>query len=127
MASAGVSPDDLPKCWSRQDKASSIEVNSNGLRLLYKGLYSPIIGIFTGKGQGRTDQDAAAVRANRPIPPAVGVYYFETLIICRGRDGYDKYTQEYLVPQLYWHWCVHRWGFVTEITWYCRQLMYAQL
>lgn len=39
-------------------------------------------------GPGKTDADAAAVRANHPIPPQVGIYYFEMTVRDKGRDGY---------------------------------------
>ena len=41
-----------------------------------------------GVGAGKTDGDAAAVRANHPIPPQCGLYYFEVEIVSKGRDGY---------------------------------------
>lgn len=33
-------------------------------------------------------QDAASVRADQPIPPQAGVYYFEVTVISRGQKGY---------------------------------------
>jgi len=39
-------------------------------------------------GPGKTDADAAAIRANHPIPSACGIYYFEAEVISKGRDGY---------------------------------------
>lgn len=35
-----------------------------------------------------TSQDAAAVRADHPIPPQAGVYYFEVQVISNGQKGY---------------------------------------
>lgn len=34
------------------------------------------------------DKDAAAVRANRPIPPQAAVYYFEVTIMDKGKQGF---------------------------------------
>ena len=45
-----------------------------------------IISIFTGQScQG--DKDAAAVRANYPVPPACGIFYFEVTITNGGPKG----------------------------------------
>lgn len=33
-------------------------------------------------------QDAAAVRADYPIPPQAGIYYFEVEIVSKGQKGY---------------------------------------
>jgi len=35
-----------------------------------------------------TLQNAASVRADAPIPPQTGVYYYEVEIISRGQKGY---------------------------------------
>lgn len=35
-----------------------------------------------------SDQDAASVRANHPIPPSTGLFYFEATILSKGRDGF---------------------------------------
>ncbi|KAG9067250.1 hypothetical protein KI688_012032 [Linnemannia hyalina] len=39
-------------------------------------------------GPGKADSDASAIRANRPIPPQCGVYYYEILIKSNGQQGY---------------------------------------
>lgn len=39
-------------------------------------------------GGGKTDSDAAAIRANNPMPTQLGVYYYEVTIVSKGRDGY---------------------------------------
>eukprot|EP00004_Rigifila_ramosa_P008436 TRINITY_DN1967_c0_g1_i1.p1 TRINITY_DN1967_c0_g1~~TRINITY_DN1967_c0_g1_i1.p1 ORF type:complete len:374 (-),score=50.63 TRINITY_DN1967_c0_g1_i1:209-1330(-) len=61
--------------WSQKDRFPLIELSDNGLRAIYKGL-------------GKSDSDAAAIRANRPIPASCGIFYFEIKIISKGRDGY---------------------------------------
>ena len=38
-------------------------------------------------GSGKNQKDAAAVRANHPIPTGCGIYYYEVKIINKGRDG----------------------------------------
>lgn len=40
-------------------------------------------------GSGKNgDRDAAAVRANRPMPSSCGIYYFEIEIVSKGQSGY---------------------------------------
>ena len=39
-------------------------------------------------GPGTDDRDAAAVRANHPVPLDCPLFYFEVEVISRGRDGY---------------------------------------
>lgn len=34
------------------------------------------------------DKDAAAARANYPVPPACGIYYYEVEILQKGNKGY---------------------------------------
>lgn len=65
----------LPRSWSTKDKYQHVSLNNNALRVTYKG-------------PGKTQKDAASVRATFPIPPACGLYYFELKIVDRGRDGY---------------------------------------
>ncbi|CAG8486459.1 9800_t:CDS:2 [Cetraspora pellucida] len=38
-------------------------------------------------GPGRTSSDAAAIRADKPIPPEVGLYYFELTVLNSGESG----------------------------------------
>jgi len=39
------------------------------------------------KGTGKNDSDAAAVRANHPMPYQCGLFYFEVTIISKGQSG----------------------------------------
>ncbi|EFN58155.1 hypothetical protein CHLNCDRAFT_34313, partial [Chlorella variabilis] len=39
-------------------------------------------------GPGSDDRDAAAVRANHPVPPDCPLFYFEVEVTSRGRDGF---------------------------------------
>jgi len=40
------------------------------------------------KGPGSDDRDAAAIRANNPVPDCMPVYYYEVEIANKGRDGF---------------------------------------
>lgn len=33
------------------------------------------------------DNDAAAVRADQPMPPQCGLFYFEVTVVSKGKDG----------------------------------------
>eukprot|EP00123_Amoebidium_parasiticum_P004318 comp15596_c0_seq1/m.12712 comp15596_c0_seq1/g.12712 ORF comp15596_c0_seq1/g.12712 comp15596_c0_seq1/m.12712 type:complete len:495 (-) comp15596_c0_seq1:53-1537(-) len=70
-----VDPDRLPSSWSPKDFHQKLELSHGNLRAKYIG-------------PGKSDSDAAAVRANNPIPPSCGVYYYEVTITSKGRDGY---------------------------------------
>eukprot|EP01112_Ceratiomyxa_fruticulosa_P020316 TRINITY_DN6886_c0_g1_i1.p1 TRINITY_DN6886_c0_g1~~TRINITY_DN6886_c0_g1_i1.p1 ORF type:complete len:439 (+),score=68.43 TRINITY_DN6886_c0_g1_i1:184-1500(+) len=65
----------LPTCWSTKDRCPILELSNSCLRIAYKG-------------PGKTDTDAATVRANQYIPPSCGIFYYEISIINKGRDGY---------------------------------------
>ncbi|GAA5822889.1 hypothetical protein JCM3770_004567 [Rhodotorula araucariae] len=66
----------LPTCWDAQDRCALLELTSDGLGVSFAG--SAKYG----------DRDAAAVRANRPVPPQAGVYYFEVQVLDKGVSGY---------------------------------------
>jgi hypothetical protein len=40
------------------------------------------------QGPGKTDSDACSVRSNKEISPSCGIYYYETTIVSKGKDGY---------------------------------------
>ncbi|KAI9009622.1 concanavalin A-like lectin/glucanase domain-containing protein [Gaertneriomyces semiglobifer] len=65
----------LPSQWNAKDKSQSLELSGGCLRVTYTG-------------PGQTDAHAAAVRADQPIPPQCGLYYYEVTVISKGRDGY---------------------------------------
>ncbi|KAF9971414.1 hypothetical protein BGZ73_005647 [Actinomortierella ambigua] len=65
----------LPSRWSCTDKLDQMELAEDDLQVKYVGV-------------GAEDSDAAAIRANRPIPPQCGIYYFEVYIKNKGRHGY---------------------------------------
>ncbi|KAK9760457.1 hypothetical protein K7432_015485, partial [Basidiobolus ranarum] len=65
----------LPTSWNGKDKCALLELSTDGIKVNYIGT-------------GKSDNDAAAVRANHPMPPQCGLFYFEVDIISKGRDGY---------------------------------------
>ncbi|RKO86445.1 concanavalin A-like lectin/glucanase domain-containing protein, partial [Blyttiomyces helicus] len=65
----------LPTCWNPKDKAPTLDLSASSLRVVYSGT-------------GKDDKDAAAVRANHPIPPQCGLFYYEVTVVSKGRDGY---------------------------------------
>lgn len=66
----------LPTHWDEGDKCALLELGSDRL-----------VASFAGSAK-YGDRDAAAVRANRPVPSQTGVYYFEVEILNKGVSGY---------------------------------------
>jgi len=71
----GTMPIQLPTHWNPKDKCSLLELSKGNLRVSYQGT-------------GGNDTDAAAVRANHPMPYQCGLFYFEVTIISKGQKGY---------------------------------------
>ncbi|KAK9455338.1 concanavalin A-like lectin/glucanase domain-containing protein [Dipodascopsis uninucleata] len=67
----------LPSCWSPEDVSQYMELTGDMLEVR-----------FAGNNAKTADQEAAAVRANNPIPPQCGLFYFEIEILSRGKDGF---------------------------------------
>jgi hypothetical protein len=68
----------LPARWNNQDKYGGLEVMSDGQEVKFAGLKSP----------SDRDHEACAIRADHPMPPQCGIYYFEVTIISRKREEY---------------------------------------
>lgn len=66
----------LPTRWSEQDRHNSLTVSGDGRELTFYG--TSCVG----------DRDSAAARANHPIPPACGIYYYEVEILQKGSKGH---------------------------------------
>ncbi|KAG4100635.1 SPRY-domain-containing protein [Neocallimastix lanati (nom. inval.)] len=71
----GTMPIQLPTHWNPKDKCALLELSKGNLRVSYNGT-------------GKNDSDAAAVRANHPMPYQCGLFYFEVTIISKGQSGY---------------------------------------
>ncbi|KAE8387216.1 hypothetical protein BDV23DRAFT_174879 [Aspergillus alliaceus] len=65
----------LPSRWNDGDKYSGLELTNGGLEVRYTG---PV---------NKHDHEAAAVRADNPMPPQCGIYYFEITILSKPKEG----------------------------------------
>ncbi|KAJ5929753.1 SPla/RYanodine receptor SPRY [Penicillium verhagenii] len=68
-----ISP--LPTQWSSSDKYNGLELSSDGYDVRYTG---PV---------HKHDHEAAALRADNPMPPQCGIYYFEIKIESKPKEG----------------------------------------
>lgn len=68
----------LPTKWNSQDKYGGLEVLSDGHEVKFTG----------PKSDRERDLEACAIRADHPMPPQCGIYYFEVTIISRKREEY---------------------------------------
>ncbi|KAJ5175552.1 Ran-binding protein [Penicillium canariense] len=65
----------LPTQWSSSDKYAGLELSNDGLDVRYTG---PV---------HKHDHEAAALRADNPMPPQCGIYYFEIKIESKPKEG----------------------------------------
>lgn len=69
----GIPP--LPSKWGETDKFGSLEIAADGLDVKYVG------------SSKLHEHEAVAARADHPISPQCGIYYFEVTIISKGKEG----------------------------------------
>ncbi|OJT07939.1 Ran-binding protein 10 [Trametes pubescens] len=67
----------LPTRWSEQDRTPSLSVSLDGRELTFTG--PSCMG----------DRESSAARANQPIPPACGIYYYEVEIVHKCPKGFS--------------------------------------
>lgn len=65
----------LPSKWGETDRHGVLEVAADGLDIRYAGVLKA------------HDHEAAAARANHAMPPPCGLYYYEVIIINKGKEG----------------------------------------
>ncbi|KAI9810242.1 MAG: hypothetical protein M1827_006376 [Pycnora praestabilis] len=66
----------LPSQWNEDDKFQGLDIQGDGLEVR-----------FTGPGKPH-EHEAAAVRADHPMSPQCGIYYYEVTVISKGKEGY---------------------------------------
>lgn len=66
----------LPSRWNESDKYVGLDLLNDGLEVRYMG------------PPNKHDHEAAAVRADHPMPPQCGIYYFEVTILSKSKEGY---------------------------------------
>ncbi|CAI7655083.1 unnamed protein product [Penicillium pancosmium] len=69
-------PMPLPTQWGVDDRHDILEISSDGLEVRY-----------TGPQHKTNDHEAAALRADNPMPPQCGIYYFEIKIESKPKEG----------------------------------------
>lgn len=65
----------LPSRWADADRSGGLEIAADGLDIRYQGPVKV------------HDHEAAAARADHPMPPQCGLYYYEVTIIANGKEG----------------------------------------
>ena len=72
----GLTP--LPSKWAEADRYGGLEILGDGLEVRYIG-------------PGKThEHEAAATRADHPMPPQCGIYYYEVTMVSKGKEGYVR-------------------------------------
>lgn len=66
----------LPSRWNEMDRYGGIEIAADGLEVK-----------FVGPGKSHEHIEAAAVRADHPMSPQCGLYYYEVTIVSKGKEG----------------------------------------
>jgi Ran-binding protein 9/10 len=71
-------PAPLPSRWNEMDKVGGIEIQGDGSEVRFVGPTKSV------------ENEAAAVRADHPMPPQCGIFYFEVTVISRGvaKEGF---------------------------------------
>lgn len=67
-------PAPWPTKWNEADKFAQLDIEENGRQAKFSG-------------SQKTHDEAAAVRADFPMPRQCGIYYYETTVVSKGRDG----------------------------------------
>uniref|UniRef100_A0A914HEC0 Ran-binding protein 9 n=1 Tax=Globodera rostochiensis TaxID=31243 RepID=A0A914HEC0_GLORO len=80
----------LPRHWNKNDRwmPTTQQGNGNASQTTVLELSSDFLRVTKPKGGTQNSKDAAAVRANRPIPRSCIVFYFEITVVNKGTGGY---------------------------------------
>lgn len=65
----------LPSKWAETDRHGGLEIGADGLDVKFVGIAK------------LPDLEAASARADHPMPPQCGIYYFEVTIVSKGKEG----------------------------------------
>lgn len=63
-----------PTRWNEADKFAQLDIEEDGRQAKFSG-------------SQKTHDEAAAVRADFPMPRQCGIYYYEAMVVSKGRDG----------------------------------------
>jgi hypothetical protein len=74
----GLNP--LPAKWNEADKFTGLEIQADGLELRYMAQIN------------KHEHEAGAARADHPIPPQCGIYYYEVTILNKSKEGCVLYN-----------------------------------
>ncbi|KAI9805794.1 MAG: hypothetical protein M1825_000408 [Sarcosagium campestre] len=66
----------LPSKWNESDKFGGIDIQQGGLNVR-----------FVGPEKSHEHIEAATVRADNPMPPQCGIYYYEVMVVSKGKEG----------------------------------------
>lgn len=89
----------IPTRWSDQDRSKLMTLSEDGRSLHFHSKHFPLPRLSPDKYLNLTfslqtsplsttgGKEAAAARANHPIPPECIIYYFEVTILNKGRKG----------------------------------------
>ena len=82
-----------PNAWNPEDKCSLLDVSFDNLMIEYIGTCcrARVLsqeGHDAFVGEGKSDSEAASIRTSAPIPPQMGIFYYEITVLRKGRDGY---------------------------------------
>lgn len=64
-----------PTRWNETDKFAQLDLEDDGRQAKFSGTQ-------------KTHDEAAAVRADFPMPRQCGIYYYEVTVMSKGKDGY---------------------------------------
>ncbi|PGG98481.1 hypothetical protein AJ79_08853 [Helicocarpus griseus UAMH5409] len=65
----------LPSRWNERQSHSGLTLSPDGLEMRYTGQTY------------KQDHEAASCRADNPMPPQCGIYYFEVTVLAKPKDG----------------------------------------